>query len=171
MNVQCAVISVRFHLSSIESKIKTLLFMLSVRAGFYITIVLCLGELKYVYVVSEALLSLLKNSSKHRVFAFGKEIIVEDLQNNCLQNSPRSLEGMTVLLRLSTTELSHTYWLSLFFFLLHLFLTPVTLLTLHSSSCFSPVSVLHFLLHDLLCLSTAYQPRVILLFVKSLLES
>jgi len=60
------------------------------------------------------------------IFAFGKEIIVEDLQNNCLQNGPRSLEGITVLLRLSTKELSHAYWLSLFLCLLHPFLSPVT---------------------------------------------
>lgn len=50
----------------------------------------------------------LKTLLKNRVFVFGKEIIVEDLQNKRLQNSPRYLEGMTVLLRLSTIELSHT---------------------------------------------------------------
>lgn len=104
----------------------------------------------------------LKTLLKHRVFAFGKEIVVEVLQNNCLQES-RTFRGND-----STTELSYLSFTS----------SPPSSLIAHSSyvinslcSCFTPASVLHLLLHDLLCLSAANQDRVTLLSVKSLVES
>lgn len=59
---ECTAISVGFCFSSSDSK-SEILFLLSLRTEFYFKIVLCLAELKYAFVVSEALLSWLKNTS------------------------------------------------------------------------------------------------------------